>query len=103
MTVSSMLGDMLDLLLHDLAHGEVSPVSMNDPANTHFNTGPWRGLKDVTVRYDCVTFHSGEKPIEARISRLPVKQADQVREVWLCVNPDYADMGTLWRAVVLKP
>lgn len=97
---SIILGDMLDALLQDLLLGAVSVVRTRDPFNKNFSTGPWQGLKDVTIRYDCVTFHSGGKSIEARISRLPAKQADQVREVWLSVDPDNEGVEALWRTVL---
>ena len=105
-TPEVMLGDMLDALHAALKEGRIGnttgghPHAGYNPLSRHFNTGPWEGLTDVAIRYDCVTFRLEGKEVEARISRLPEAQADMVRKVWMLVDPSFGDVTDIWRTVM---
>lgn len=57
------------------------------------HTGPWRGLSDVIVRYDCVSFWlDREKYVEARVSLCPQDIVDDIRHIWLAIGPHFVDV-----------
>lgn len=95
-----MLGDTLAALHCDLVEGRVSAVRANDPFVEHYFTGTWRGIKNTAIRYDCVTFYLEKGDVEARISRIPKEQADQVREIWMLVSPSFSELKTVWQTVL---
>lgn len=57
--------------------------------NEHMCCGPWKGLSDIVIRYDCVAFYMDDKELEVRVSRLPTQLADIVKAIWLELEPDH--------------
>ena len=75
-----------DIELYDL---KVTPLPGNEQS---LHTGPWRGLKDVHIRYDCVGFWSFPGVfVEARISRSPKDIAEDIRLLWMAIDPANMD------------
>lgn len=90
---------LLFTLHEDLVAGKVEMKPLH--GSTSFETrGPWRTLLNVRVRYDCVNFFFDDECVEIRISQATAKLAEEIRQIWLILDPSNAGAEAAWARVL---